>query len=229
MHGSWLAAPPPRLRVVHQPSVTFALSLQLLLLLEIICAHAPSTCRPVQQWRRRRRSALVAAAAAPPGAGPEAGAEERPFSFEPPPAVDINGIPIGPGEIGLVDNPDDYEVTNPVLRADRGGGLHALHAAVLAPLCRRAGSSPQPGKLPGMLPLPEARALDPAGLLLCCTPAGLARLHPRLARGSFCAPCPPPLPSAPGYTPYDLIEFSDIPLKHEVVAKVQRPIRCAGK
>ncbi len=33
---------------------------------------------------------------------------------------------------------------------------------------------------------------------------------------------------AAGYTPYDLIDFSDIPLKHEVVAKVDRPIRWGG-
>lgn len=37
-----------------------------------------------------------------------------------------------------------------------------------------------------------------------------------------------PLARYAGYTPYDLIDFSDIPLKHEVVAKVDRPIRWAG-
>lgn len=49
-----------------------------------------------------------------------------------------------------------------------------------------------------------------------------ARAEPRA-----CAHCKPPAVCArhaAGYTPYDLIDFSDIPLKHEVVAKVDRPI-----
>ncbi|KAI7836021.1 hypothetical protein COHA_010105 [Chlorella ohadii] len=100
--------------------------------------------RAVQQ-RRRQRPTLVAAAAAPPGSEPEA--EDRPFSFEPPPTVDIEGRTIGPGQVGIVDDPNNYVMTSPDIRADRTG-----------------------------------------------------------------------------YTPYDLIDFSDIPLKHEVVAKVDRPI-----
>lgn len=100
------------------------------------------------QRRQRRRLAVVAAAAAPPGAEPEANEdEEEPFSFGPPPTVDIEGRPIQPGHIGIIDDPSNYIMTNPDIRADRAG-----------------------------------------------------------------------------YTPYDLIDFSDIPLKHEVVAKVDRPI-----
>ncbi|PRW20274.1 cyclase dehydrase [Chlorella sorokiniana] len=111
----------------------------------IASSVAESSSRAAQQ-RQRRRSAVVAAAAAPPGAEPDAD-EEQPFSFGPPPTVDFEGRPIQPGQIGLIDDPNNYVMTSPDIRADRTG-----------------------------------------------------------------------------FTPYDLIDFSDIPLKHEVVAKVDRPI-----
>lgn len=36
-------------------------------------------------------------------------------------------------------------------------------------------------------------------------------------------PRSPPPPA--GYTPYDFIDYTDIPLKHELVTKVDRPVR----
>lgn len=78
-------------------------------------------CRAAQR-RQRRRLAVVAAAAAPPGAEPEANEdEEEPFSFGPPPTVDIEGRPIQPGHIGIIDDPSNYIMTNPDIRADRAG------------------------------------------------------------------------------------------------------------
>ena len=44
---------------------------------------------------------------------------------------------------------------------------------------------------------------------------------------SLAASCPPS-PSPPGYTPYEFIDFTDIALKHELVTKVDKPIRWAG-
>lgn len=130
MRALWLLAapPPPAGRAPAQPRLGASSPL----LLQWCCPRqpcslcAPDACRVVQQ-RRRRRPALVAAAAAPPGAGPEAEdeAREQPFSFGPQPTEDYRGRPIGEGEIGLMADPDDIEVTSPVLRADRGGGCGA--------------------------------------------------------------------------------------------------------
>ena len=120
--AGWQAAPSPA-RPSRAPLRLAGRNLLVLLVLTVRCAYSSSARRAVQQRRQRRPPALVAAAAAPPGAGSEAGAgEERPFSWAPPPTVDINGVPIKPGQIGLVADPNDYVATNPVLRADRGGG-----------------------------------------------------------------------------------------------------------
>lgn len=142
-------------------------------------------CRAVpQQRRRQQRPAVVAAAAAPPGAGPDA--EEQRFSFEAPPAVDIEGRPIGRGEIGVVDDPNDYVMVSPEIRADRAGG----------------------------------RLLVPMSVCGCAAADGWACSWRLSVAFHACLAL-----ARAGYTPYDLIDFSDIPLKHEVVAKVDRPIR----
>lgn len=66
----------------------------------------------------------------------------------------------------------------------------------------------------------------------CHPPAGGATRTPaaHLAHPTPTHPAPtphPPLPP-PGYTPYDFIDFTDIPLKHELVTKVDRPVRWGG-
>ena len=70
-------------------------------------------------------------------------------------------------------------------------------------------------------------------ICLLSVASGLAAGSSSLASPSAAIPLnslatPPVLHCTAGYTPYEFIDFTDIALKHELVTKVDRPIRWAG-